>query len=190
MLDVNTGQAAVFYRGDDVEIDIGIGEDGALLAPVLSNITSVTCQIFAKQNDVNAPMMSCTVAAAGMNLTLTAAQWAGNTAPFYHAAFVFPNGQTQIPLNGAASQNYWLRITLTTADAAAKVITLLDGPVTVLDGPVSGASPGVGNVRFTTDASGNWVLQLRNDSDGKFYTVGIENGAGGMPGLYLGDTGS
>jgi hypothetical protein len=188
--DLNTGQNALFYRGDDVEIDIGIGENGALLAPALSNIALVTCQVFARQNDVNAPMMSCTVAAGAMNLTLTAAQWTNNTTPFYHAAFIFPNAQTGITLNGAASQNYWLRITLTTADARAKVITLLDGPVTVLDGPVSAGSPGIGNVRFVTDANGNWVLQVRNDSDGKFYTVGIENGAGGMPGLYLGDTGS
>ena len=186
--DLNTGQNALFYRGDDVEIDIGIGGNGALLAPSLSNIASVACQVFAKQNDANGPMMSCTVLAAAMNLGLTAAQWAGaSAAP--HAAFVFSNAQTCIPLNGAASQNYWLRITLRTADATAKVMTLLDGPITVLDGPVSAASPGVGNARFTTDVNGNWVLQIRNDSDGKFYTVGVENGAGGMPGLYLGDTG-
>jgi hypothetical protein len=44
-------------------------------------------------------------------------------------------------------------------------------------------------VRFTTDANGNWVLQVRNDSDGKFYTVGVENGAGGEPSLYLSDEG-
>jgi len=189
VIDLNSGGPPVFYRGDDVEIDIGIGEDGVLLAPTLSNIVSVTCQVFAKQNDSNGPMMSCTVPAAAMNLTLTAGQWTGNSTPFYHAAFVFPNAQTGIPLNGAAAQNYWLRITLTTADATAKVITLLDGPITVLDGPVSAAAPGLGKVRFTTDANGNWVLQVRNDSDGKFYTVGVENGAGAVPSLYLSDVG-
>src|SRR5208283_912330 len=77
--DLNTGQNALFYRGDDVEIDVGIGESGALLPPTLSNITSVTCQVFAKQNDTAAPMMSCTVLAASMNLALTAAQWTNNT---------------------------------------------------------------------------------------------------------------
>jgi len=190
LIDLNTGQAPLFYRGDDVEIDIGLGEDGALLAPTLSNIMSVTCQVFAKQNDTNAPMMSCTVLAAAMNLTLTAAQWAGDTAPGQHAAFVFPNSQTYIPLNGAASQNYWLRITLTTADATAKVITLLDGPVTVLDGPMNAsAAPAImGKVRTWTDGSGNLVLQIKNDSDGRFYTVGVEND-NGAPALYLGDTG-
>jgi len=187
--DLNTGQPAFFYRGDDVEIDIGIGETGALLAPNLSNIASVTCQLFQRQNDPAAPMMSNTVPAAGMNLALTAAQWTGGTAPFYHAAFVFPNSQTYIPLNGAASQNYWLRITLQTADATPKTITLLDGPITVLDGPVN-ATPaaGLGNARFWTDNNGNVVLQIKNDSDGKFYSVGVEND-GGTPTLYLSDTG-
>jgi len=189
VIDLNTGQGALFYRGDDVEIDIGIGESGALLPPTLSNITSVTCQLFRSQSDGNAPLMSCTVAAAAMNLTLTAAQWSGATgAP--HAAFIFPNAQTGITLNGVASQNYWLRITLLTADVISKVITLLDGPVTVLDGPVSQApASSIGNVRFA-NVGGVPVLQIRNDSDGLFYTVGIEAGVGGAPSLYLSDAGS
>jgi hypothetical protein len=187
--DLNTGQPAFFYRGDDVEIDIGIGMNGVLLAPSLSNIASVSCQVFAKQNDPAAPMMSSTVAAAGINAALTPTQWANATAPFYHAAFVFPNSQTYIPLNGAASQNYWLRITLQTADPTPKTITLLDGPITVLDGPVS-ATPaaGLGNARFWTDNNGNVVLQIKNNSDGKFYSVGVEND-NGVPALYLSDTG-
>ena len=186
--DLNTGQPAFFYRGDDVEIDIGIGMDGVLLTPSLSNVTSVTCQLFASGNDTNAPMMSSTVPAAGMNLTLTAAQWTGESAA-PHAAFVFPNSQTYIPLNGAASQNYWLRITLQTADTTPKTITLLDGPITVLDGPVS-ATPaaGLGNARFWTDNNGHLVLQIKNDSDGKFYSLGVEN-ENGVPALYLSDTG-
>jgi hypothetical protein len=189
VMDVNTGQGPLFYRGDDVEIDIGIGEGGVLLPPTLSNITSVTCQVFRGQSDANAPLMSCTVAAAAMNLTLTAAQWtAASAAP--QAAFIFANAQTYITLNGAASQNYWLRITLLTADATAKVMTLLEGPVTVLDGPVSQApASSVGNVRFMT-VNGVPVLQIRNDSDGLFYTVGIEDGAGGAPAIYLSDVGS
>jgi hypothetical protein len=187
--DLNTGQPAFFYRGDDVEIDIGIGMGGALLAPLLSNIASVTCQLFARENDSNAPMMSCTVLAAGRTLGLTAAQWAGDTAPSYHAAFVIPNSQTYIPLNGAASQNYWLRITLQTADTTPKTMTLLDGPITVLDGPVSATpAPGLGNARFWTDNNGKLVLQIKNDSDGKFYSVGVENSSG-APALYLSDTG-
>jgi len=189
LIDINMGQAPLFYRGDDVEIDIGIGENGALLAPTLSNILSVTCQVFAKQNDASAPLMSGTASAAAMNLGLTAAQWSGNTAPYFHAGFIFPNSQTYISLGGAPSQNYWLRMTLATADG--KMFTLADGTITVLDGPVNGsAAPAItGNARTWTDGSGNLVLQIRNDSDGKYYTVGIENN-NGVPSLYLGDIGN
>jgi hypothetical protein len=187
LIDLNTGQSPIFYSGDDVEIDIGIGAGGALLAPPLSNAASVTCQVFAGTDETNAPLMSSTAAGAAMNLTLTAEQWAGGTAACCHAAFVFANAQTGISLAGAAAQNCRLRITLQTADAEAKVMTLLDGAITVLAGPASAEAPGAGNARFTTDAGGNWVLQIRNDSDGKFYSVGIEND-NGMPALYLGDT--
>jgi hypothetical protein len=187
-IDINTNQPQIFFRGDDVEIDIGIGMDGILLAPSLTNITSATCQVFEAENDSNAPQMSCTVAAAGMNLGLTAAEWTGDTSPFYHAAFLFPNAQTTINLNGQASANYWLRIFLTTADSPAKQITLAEGNITIKDGPVSGAAAvTAGNVRFWTVGGVN-VLQVRNDTDGKFYTVGIEN-VQGAPTLYLGNTG-
>jgi hypothetical protein len=188
LTDLNTGAAPLFYRGDDVEIDIGIGLNGVLLTPTLSNITSVTCQVFRAENDSLAPLMSCTVLAAAMNLALTAVQWTANTTPFFHAAFVFPNAQTAITLGGAASVNYWLRISLLTADATPKVITLAEGPITVLDGPVSATSPGIGTARFTMVA-GNWVLQLKNDTDSKWYTVGVEN-TNGIPTLYLSDTGT
>jgi hypothetical protein len=186
LTDLNTGAPPLFYRGDDVEFDIGIGQAGTLLAPALSNITSVTLQLFQAKNDTNAAMMSCTVAAAAMNLTLTAAQWTGNTAPFYHAAFVFPNALTAISLGGAASVNYWLRITLLTADTTPKILTLADGAITVLDGPISGAVPsGAGTVRFWTVA-GTQVLQIKNDSAGTWHTLGVEND-GGVPSLYLSD---
>jgi hypothetical protein len=42
-------------------------------------------------------------------------------------------------------------------------------------------------MRFWTVA-GVSVLQIRNDSDGLYYTVGIEND-NGVPSLYLSDTG-
>jgi hypothetical protein len=187
-IDLNTSQPPLFFRGDDVEIDIGIGFGGVLLAPSLTNIASVTCQVFQSENATSAPLLSCNVPASAMNLALTGAEWTGNTTPFYHAAFIFPNAQTAININGQPSVNYWLRIFLTTADATPKQITLLEGPVTVKDGPLSTMSPPLtGNARFYMVAGVN-VLQLKNDTDGKFYTVGIQN-VEGVPTLYLGDTG-
>ena len=40
----------MFYRGDDIEIDIGIGQNGALLTS-LGNVASVTCQLFQSETD-------------------------------------------------------------------------------------------------------------------------------------------
>jgi hypothetical protein len=186
VIDLNTSQGAMFYRGDDIEIDIGIGQNGALLTS-LGNIASVTCQVFQSETDTNAPMMSGTVPAASMNLGLTQSQWSNNTSPFYHAAFVFPNSQTGISLNGQATVNYWLRLLAQTTDTPAKIITLLDGPVTVKDGPVSMASaPAPAWFRFQSVA-GNIVPQLYDPVSGHYYNLEIVT-AGGARTLSLGDT--
>jgi hypothetical protein len=185
VIDLNTSQGAMFYRGDDIEIDIGLGQNGALLTS-LGNIASVTCQVFQSETDPNAPMMSGTVPAANMNLGLTQAQWSNNTSPYYHAAFVFPNSQTAVNLNGQATVNYWLRIFVQTTDSPAKLITLLDGPVTIKDGPISAASaPQPAYFRFFTVA-GNVVPQLYDPVSGHYYNLEIDT-AGGMRTLSLGD---
>ena len=124
-----------------------------------------------------------------MNLALTAGEWTGETAPYCHAAVCFSGEPDDDPANGQTLANYWLRITLLTADATPKTITVLNGPITVKDGPVgAGAAVPLGNVRFWTDGAGNVQLQLRNVTDGLFYTVGISD-IGGVPTLFLGDTG-
>src|ERR1700722_11372972 len=164
-----------FYRGDDVEIDIGLGENGSLLTSV-SNVASVTTQLFAAENDTSAPMMSCTTST--INTGLTQTQWTNNTTPFYHAAFLFPNSQTAVGLNGQASVNYWLRITAQTTDSPAKTITLLNGPITVKDGPISTASaPSLAQFRFFTVA-GQIVPQLLDTSTGLYHTLAILNDSG------------
>lgn len=186
VIDLNTSQGAIFYRGDDVEIDIGIGQNGTLLTS-LGNVSSVTCQIFQSETDSNAPMMSSTVLAAGMNLGLTQAEWTNNTSPYCHAAFVFPNSQTAINLNGQAAVNYWLRILAQTTDSPAKIITLLDGPVTVKDGPIASASPPTAAwFRFYTVA-GNIVPQLYDPTSSHYYNLEIDT-VGGTRTLTLGDT--
>ena len=101
LFDLNRSAAPSFYRGDDIEIDIGIGEGGALLAPTIASsgtggIASVTAQLFAAENDTNAPMMSGTVLAASMNLTLTQVNWNAGGSANSHAQFIFPNSQTAV----------------------------------------------------------------------------------------------
>jgi hypothetical protein len=186
VIDLNTSQGAAFYRGDDIEIDIGIGQNGALLTS-LGNIASVTCQLFQSETDTSPPMMSGTVLAANMNLGLTQTEWTNNTSPFCHAAFLFPNSQTAMSLNGQASVNYWLRIVAQTTDSPPKIITLLDGPITVRDGPISTASaPPPGYFRFYTVA-GNVVPQLYDPVSGHYYNLEIDT-VNGVRTLSLGDT--
>jgi len=192
LLDLNRGQPPSFYRGDDIEIDIGIGQNGALLAGLASSgaggMASVTAQLFVSENDTNAPMMSCTVLAAAMNLALTQVNWAAGGSANSHAAFLFTNSQTGLSLNGQASVNYWLRITAVSTDSPAKNITLLDGPITVRDGPVSVASPPTGaQFRFYTVA-GQIVPQLLDTTTGLYHTLAIFNDAGVLT-LQLSDTG-
>ena len=168
-------QPPSFYRGDDIEIDIGLGENGALLTS-LSNVASVTAQIFAAENDTSAPMISGTTST--INTGLTQTEWTNNTTPFYHAAFVFPNSQTAISLGGASSVNYWLRITAQTTDSPAKNITLLDGPITVKDGPISTASaPPLAAFRLYAVA-GQIEPQLLDVTTGLYHTFAILNDGG------------
>jgi hypothetical protein len=186
-------QPPSFYRGDDIEIDIGLGENGALLTSLASSgaggVASVTCQLFASENDTNAPMMACAVLAANMNLSLTQTNWNTGGSANSHAAFLFPNSQTAISLNGNASINYWLRITAQTTDTTPKTITFLDGPITVRDGPISTASaPLLAAFRLYT-VNGQIVPQLLDTTTGLYHTLAILDEGGGELTLQLSDQG-
>jgi hypothetical protein len=191
--DLNRGsQPPVFYRGDDIEIDIGIGQNGSLLTPLAGSgaggIASVTAQLFQTENDTNNPMMAGTVLAANMNLTLTQANWNAGGSANSHASFIFPNSQTAVSLNGLASVNYWLRITAQTTDTTPKSITLLDGFITVRDGPIPTLSiPPLAQFR-TYSVDGQVVPQLLDTSTGLYHTLAIYND-GGVLTLQLSDQG-
>jgi len=191
--DLNRGsQPPAFYRGDDIEIDIGIGQNGSLLTPLASSgaggIASVACFLYQSENDTNNPMMECTVLAANMNLGLTQANWNAGGSANSHASFIFPNSQTAINLNGQASINYWLRITAQTTDTVAKTITLLDGPITVRDGPIPSLSVPVGAQFRTYTVNGVVVPQLLDATTGLYHTISVFNDNGVLT-LQISDQG-
>jgi len=191
--DLNRGsQPPAFYRGDDIEIDIGLGQNGSLLTPLAGSggggIASVTAQLFQSENDTNNPMMSCSVLAASMNLTLTQTNWNAGGSANSHAAFIFPNTQTAISLGGASSVNYWLRILAQTTDTTPKNITLLDGPITVWDGPIPTLSIPSGAQFRTYIVNGQVVPQLLDTATGLYHTLAIYND-GGVLTLQLSDQG-
>jgi hypothetical protein len=193
LFDLTRSQPPTFYRGDDIEIDIGIGQNGSLLAPPIASsgaggIASIACQMFESENDTGSPMMSCTVPAASLNLALTQANWNAGGSTNSHAQFIFSNSQTGISLSGAASVNYWLRITAQTTDSPPKTITLLDGPITIRDGPVSTLSaPPLAGARFYL-VGGQMVLQILDTGTGLYHTLTCYND-GGVETLEISDTG-
>jgi hypothetical protein len=133
-------------------------------------------------------MISGTVLAAGMNLGLTQANWNAGGNANSHAQIIFPNSQTAVSLGGAASVNYWLRITAQTTDSPAKTITLLDGPITVKDGPVSTLSaPVLGAARFFT-VGGQPAFQVLDPGTGLYHTLSCYNDDGVMT-LQISDQG-
>jgi hypothetical protein len=192
-IDLNRGAAPVFYRGADVQIDIGIGEDGELLAPPLASsgaggIASVTCQVFTAENADDAPLMNVAVLAANMNLSLTQTNWNTGGSANAHANFVFPNSATAININGQASIQYWLRIFATTTDSTPKIVPLIEGPITVMDSPVTELStPPLAGARFFT-VSGQLVFQILDPNTGLYHTV-IAVNDGGSEILQVSDTG-
>ena len=181
-------QPPSFYRGDDIEIDIGIGLDGSILTSI-SNVASVTAQIFASENDAGAPQMSCTVLAAALNPALTEAEWTADTSPFCHAAFIFTNTQTAISLGGQASANFWLRVTVQTS-APAKNITILDGPITIRDGPdyTGSYTPPIAAQFRGYVVNDQNVLQLLDTTTGLYHTISVLNDDGTLT-LQLSDQG-
>ena len=140
LLDLNTSASPVFYRGCFSQIDIGLGNNGALLTHLANSgpggIASVTLQIF---KNTKALVITATIPAAVMNLTLSKAQWINNKytraeiadpvlpTTFQHASFNILTGLTSI--------RYWLRITVLTTDTPANIITFLNGPIVVKDRP-------------------------------------------------------
>ncbi len=137
--DLNNNSASLsFVRGDDVLIEVGLFQNGRFVTN-LSTYTNLVCQIFSSQNATNGPLMAQAVTngATAWNSQCTYNGWISNSLPDtnWHAQFYFPGPQTAVPLNGQASQTFWMRI----AGAATnnRTITFMEGPVTVYDGPIS-----------------------------------------------------
>jgi hypothetical protein len=173
IIDINTGAAPVFVRGDNVNFEIGIGMDGVLQTS-LGNVASVTLQLFESENDTNAPLLSQTILAANMNLGLTAPQWTGDTTPFNHAKFAFTPAQTAIDLDGSATGNFWLRIFVTTTDNPAQIAAIQEGPLQIRDGPVSAVAPPTpAALRFYT-INGVQYAQVYDPASQLYYNIEID----------------
>jgi hypothetical protein len=187
LIDLSNETAPFFVRGDDIQFDIGIFENGSLMNGLLASgpgaIASVTLQLFLVQNDANPAQMAQSTSA--INIGLTTSQWnqgsqaSSGGSSNAHCSFVFPNAQTVINLNGGTSLGLWLRIYATTADTPSKRITIAEGNMTVKDGPInlgSVISPTVG-WRLST-VNGVVVPQWYDPVGALWHTVQILNTMG------------
>ena len=142
--DGNTTNEPAFYVGDDLEIDVNLFSGGSLLqSNLIVNYTNVQFQIFAAQNDTNAPQIAATVTNVNFftNLfTAGIAPYGTNNYPTNcQVQFKWPGALTSLNLSGNSSQQFWFRCFATGTNGTTN--TFGEGPILVLNAPVTSLSP-------------------------------------------------
>ncbi len=119
--------ALAFWKAGALRIEAAIFDRSTPLD--LSNITSITLRVRGSQTG-GAHLMESTVAAAALNLTLTAAQWDAGT--HQHAVFTFTESDTNLDvLANRTSKQLWLVLTALQNDG--RRIILGAGPIILHD---------------------------------------------------------
>jgi hypothetical protein len=111
--DYLTGATPVLWRGNDVQIELGIFF-GAEVVDV-TNIASVTVEAKESQTSPTSPVISKLVD--DLNAALTLATWQDGTGA--HAVIPLTATETNIDLDGAAEKSFWLTVSAITTDAYA-----------------------------------------------------------------------
>jgi hypothetical protein len=129
-LDVNSRATPQFWRGNDIEFDIGVFFNGTLES--VANIASLTVEIRVPgpaggaPDPSSTPLMSATVTSGSLDNTVTQDTW--NDGSKQHAVVAFTAAQSNI-----AAGPQWLSLWVVTTDNPGRVITLAAGPVRVLE---------------------------------------------------------
>ena len=130
LTDVLTGTTAQFWQSEDVQVELGIYSAGVIAAD-LSNCASVTFLVKDKANLSGSALLSQTILAASMDLTVSDADWVSGAAQ--HAVFVFTAAETNVALTGAAAKTLTWFFYMTTTDAPARRIPLGKGDALLSD---------------------------------------------------------
>jgi hypothetical protein len=195
--DLNNNNASLsFVRGDDVTFEIGLFQNGRFYTN-LYQLTNLTLQVFTAQNTTNGPLMAQSVTnsvgSPWWNTNCTLGGWTSNSLPDtnWQAEFYFPGMQTSIPLNGQASQTYWLRLVALTTNN--HTVTFMEGPITVYDGPYlqSYIAPGF-PLSLAVDQFGDLMTAFTNffNANSNLLNLSVNNnhgtgGGSGSPGTNL-----
>jgi hypothetical protein len=164
-LDVLRRATPQFWRGNDVQFEIAVFFNGALLD--VSNLASLTLEIRPLGANGHAPdpsfapLMGATVTS--FDNTTTLDNW--NAGTNQQALVVFTAAQSNIAAGAA-----WLSIFAITNDSPGRLITLCAGPVRVLE-------DGAGLATTPTPAADTFYTAA--ESDARFAPIGAGSGAAG-----------
>jgi hypothetical protein len=154
------------WRGTDLAIEFALywGDD---LVDV-SLYSSVTFDVRPFENRIGNLLISKTLAAADLNLALTAEQWEDGSRQ--HGLISVLAGDTNLDLNGATQKDFWFVFSAITNTVPARQVTLGGGRLIVLeDGSLTDEvnTPALGSnlipLGALYDGAGNYVLPTVKD---------------------------
>jgi len=119
MADIYTDATPEMWRGNDVQFEIGIGHDDAIVEDV-SNIASVTLDV-KPENRTGAALITKTVQSGDIN-TITQDNWDNKKAQ--NILVEFAGAETNIDMLGNNERDLWLVISYITNDNPGKSLTL------------------------------------------------------------------
>jgi len=160
--DLLSGKSPEQWVGTDVRFEVGF-MDASALAEDISNLASVTLEVFASTR-TGLPYMAATLSAAELLDTLTQEQWDGGAPEHAHAVFEFTQEETALPMGADLRKEFWLVVSCLTNNGTAKRYTLGAGPIDFLQdgtpsdqvGPLQGGNIIPGGAEY--DGAGEYTL--------------------------------
>jgi hypothetical protein len=113
--DVKTSSSPELWRGNDVQFELGIFWNDALVTDI-TNLASITVDV-RSGTAVGALLMTKTLSAVDLDTSLTAGTWADDSKQ--HALIAFTGTETNVPAGA-----HWLVISAVTNDTPSRSITL------------------------------------------------------------------
>lgn len=201
MVDVYTGSTPELWVGNDVQFEIAIYHDGAVVTDI-SNIASLTLEVKTATDRDGDPVMTKTLTSGDLNGALTQETWDDKTAE--HALVAFTAAETNLSVGADNEESYWLVISVITNDVPGRNITLQATILKVVeDGTGSAGQPqNNANIYYTKDESDARFVQKHEDqafqqwANGTWYHYIPDTGLwypevalikDGVPQLTLGD---
>jgi hypothetical protein len=155
-IDSKTTSTPEFWRGNDLQFEIGIAWNGSLITDI-SNIASLTLQVKASAAATEV-LMTKTLSAGDLDNTVTEANWTDDTKQ--HALVTFTGTESNI-----VAGTYHLVVSVVTNDSPGRDITLGATTLTVTeDGAGSSGTPQVTDgLAYTHDEADARFVQKHED---------------------------